>query len=192
MAPRVDRNILRVPRRGRSAEVMTFLGQFDDLSRRQFGDLESCSVPELAWQPRRGANTIGMLLAHNAVVEVYWMLVATESFTPERFEEILGIGLDDDGIPMPPDGLPPAHLRRRTIAWYRALHDRARAFTSGVMRRLTTADLDRVVRRRMRRKNSFHECNLRWLLYHVLEHQAGHYGQSLLLRHLYADRRKRT
>ena len=30
--------------------------------------------------------------------------------------------------------------------------------------------------------------NVRWILYHVLEHQAGHYGQMLLLRHQYRDR----
>lgn len=192
MAPRVDRNILRVPRRGRSAEAMSFLAQLDDLSRRLFEDLDSCKAAELSWQPRRGANTIGMLLAHNAVVEVYWMLVATESFTPERLEEILGLTMDGDGIPMPPGGTPPAQLRGRALVWYRALHDRARAFTAATVSRLKAADMDRVVRRRMRRANAYHDCNLRWLLYHVLEHQAGHYGQMLLLRHLHADRRKRS
>jgi hypothetical protein len=31
----------------------------------------------------------------------------------------------------------------------------------------------------------------RWILYHLLEHQAGHYGQILLLRHQYRDRNKK-
>lgn len=191
MSPRVDRNILRVPRRGRSAEAMSFVAQLDDLSGRLFEDLASCKAAELGWQPRRGANSIGMLLAHNAVVEAYWMLVAGEAFTPERLEELLGMGIDGDGIPLAPGGVPPRHLKGRSLAWYRALHDRARAFTSAQVARWKPADLDRVVRRRMRRANAFHECNRRWLLYHVLEHQAGHYGQMLLLRHLFADRRKR-
>ncbi len=28
---------------------------------------------------------------------------------------------------------------------------------------------------------------MRWVLYHMLEHFSGHYGQILLLRHLYRD-----
>ncbi len=192
MAPRVDRNILRIPRRSRNPEAMSFIAQLDDLSRRLFEDLASCKSAELAWQPRRGANTIGMLLAHNAVVEVYWMLVASESFTPERLEQVLGLTIDGDGIPMSPRGTPPRHLRGRSLRWYRSLHDRARAFTRSAIARWKPEDLDRVVRRRMRRANAAHECNLRWVLYHVLEHQAGHYGQMLLLRHLHADLRKRS
>jgi hypothetical protein len=32
----------------------------------------------------------------------------------------------------------------------------------------------------------------RWILYHLLEHQAGHYGQILLLRHWYRDRKSKS
>ncbi len=190
MPVRVDRNILRVPKRARNAEAASFLAQLDDLSRRMFDDLASAKAAELAWQPRRGANTIGMLLAHNAVVEVYWMLIATGEFSAERLEEVLGLTMDGDGIPMPPSGEAPAHLRGRSLAWYRKLHDRARAFAAGVVGRMDAATLEKVVKR-PRRDGTRHDSNVRWILYHVLEHQAGHYGQMLLLRHLYADRRKR-
>ena len=43
---------------------------------------------------------------------------------------------------------------------------------------------------RRRADGSFRNLNVRWILYHVLEHQAGHYGQMLLLRHEYRDRKK--
>jgi hypothetical protein len=33
--------------------------------------------------------------------------------------------------------------------------------------------------------------NTRWILHHLLEHFAGHYGQMLLLRHQYRDRRRK-
>ncbi len=191
MPVRVDRNILRVPKRARNAEAASFLAQLDDLSRRMFDDLTSIKAAELAWQPRRGANTIGMLLAHNAIVEVYWMLVATGDLKGERLEEVLGLSMDGDGIPMPESGEGPAHLRGRSLAWYRKLHDRARAFATPILMRMDAATLEKIVKR-PRRDGSRHDSNVRWILYHVLEHQAGHYGQMLLLRHLYADRRKRS
>jgi hypothetical protein len=31
---------------------------------------------------------------------------------------------------------------------------------------------------------------MRWVLYHMLEHFSGHYGQILLLRHQYRDRER--
>lgn len=187
---KISRNVLKAPRAGRTAEAASFLLQLDDLSRRLFEDLEGCGAPELGWQVRRGANTIGMLLAHNAIVEVYWMLIATESFTPERLRKILGLDMDDDGMPLPAGSAPPANLRGRTLAWYRRLHDKARAFSTAAVRTLDSAAMNRVIRR-PRRDGSRHDCNVRWILYHVLEHQAGHYGQMLLLRHLHLDRRKK-
>lgn len=153
-----------------------------------FADLASCKASELAWQPRRGSNTIGMLLAHCAVVEVYWLMIATRSFTPEQFEAVLGIGIDDDGMPLPPDGMPPSALGGRSLAYYRRLHDRARAFVRRTAHGFAPAALVRVVQR-LRRDGSRHDFNVRWILYHVLEHQAAHYGQMLLLRHQYRDQR---
>lgn len=190
MPTKISRNILKAPRVGPTAEAVSFLTQLDDLSRRIFEDLDGCTAAELGWQPRRGTNSIGMLLAHNAVVEVYWMLVATESFTPEKLKKVLGIAIDDDGMPLAADATPAANLKGRPLAWYRKLHDRARAFATTTMRTLNAEAMNRVIRR-PRRDGTRHDCNVRWILYHVLEHQAGHYGQMLLLRHLHADRRKK-
>ena len=36
-----------------------------------------------------------------------------------------------------------------------------------------------------RRDGSVHETTMRWILYHILEHEAGHYGQINLLAHQY-------
>jgi len=50
--------------------------------------------------------------------------------------------------------------------------------------------LERCVVRTRKRDGMRHAQSVRWILYHVLEHQAGHYGQILLLRHQYRDRRR--
>jgi hypothetical protein len=97
----------------------------------------------------------------------------------------LGIGIDDDGMPIREGASPPANLAGRDLVFYLDLFARARAYFKGVARALSEADLD-VVRTRMRRDGSTSTSHqTRWVLYHQLEHFSGHYGQILLLRHQY-------
>jgi len=171
-----------------AAEAGSFLAQLDDQNLCLTEDTRGATPAELAWQPRPGTNTIGMLIAHIAIVEVYWLMVASESVGPDYFERVrgvLGIGPDDDGIPAAADALPPATLAGKDLAFYDDLMARARRFTRDIVARWKPADLDGRVQRVSRRDGSTWIMNRRWIVYHVLEHQAGHYGQINLLRHLY-------
>jgi uncharacterized damage-inducible protein DinB len=98
------RTILRVPGRGRSPEAASFLAQLDDLSGRMFGQLEGITPTELAWQPARGMNTIGMLLAHCAIVEVFWFALTGDEDTQDgalaRVRNVLAARSDVDGMPI--------------------------------------------------------------------------------------------
>src|SRR5436309_13482050 len=93
--------ILTAPAGYRSREAALFVAQLDDQSARLLAALREATPDELEWQPAPGTNTIGMLLAHIAIAEVYWTQVgplARESFD---CDSVLGIGADDDGMPMP-------------------------------------------------------------------------------------------
>jgi uncharacterized damage-inducible protein DinB len=61
--------------------------------------------------------------------------------------------------------------------------ERARAETHRVAKTLTEADLDRVIRRTPP-DGTIREFNVAWVLYHLLEHEAGHRAQVGVLRHL--------
>jgi hypothetical protein len=122
---------LVVPRGRHTPEVASFLAQLDDLTRLMQSDLKGVTSAELEWQPQRGQNSIGMLLAHIAITEVHWTLVAIEDWSPQNVQRRLGIGLDDDGMPLAKQATPPAHLRGRSLAWYMALIRRGR----GVLKR---------------------------------------------------------
>jgi uncharacterized damage-inducible protein DinB len=159
-----------------------FLWQLDDQSRRLTEDTRGATPEELAWQPAPGMNTIGMLLAHIAIVEVYWTQVGPLEITAHETESVIGIGIDDDGMPIPEGGAPPAGLRGRDLAWYEDLLGRARAYSRRAISALGDADLDREITRR-RRNGEVHASNMRWILYHMVEHFAGHYGQINLLAH---------
>lgn len=189
MPGRIERRLIELPRGYRDAEAASFVAQFDDLSRRLWSDLEGATAAELAWQPRRGMNTIGMLLAHMAIVEVFWIQRATAGDSDAALRRVLGIGVDDDGMPCPPGGAPPRTLAGWTPGDFRRLERKARALTKRRAKAMTPADLAREFRAD-RRDGARRSFNVRWTFYHLLEHYAGHYGQVLLLRHLYRDRRR--
>ena len=175
--------------RGPAREARSFLAQLDDQSRRLREDLRGISAAELGWQLKPGTNTIGMLLAHIAIVEVYWLQIALGRGVPHAdVDAVLRFGADDDGMPLPPGKRPPAHLRGRRLAYYEVLLARARAFAKRTAGRWPDAEMERMVTRH-RRDGTRSRHSVRWILYHVLEHEAGHYGQILLLRHLYRERR---
>ena len=181
MVPKTLRDILTASS-SPSRELDLFLAQLDDQTRRLTEDTRGTTRAALEWQPAPGMNTIGMLLAHLAIVEVHWMQVGPLGRSPSRTDETLGISVDDDGMPLAPRGRPPKGLAGRTLKFYDGLLARARRYTREIAATLTDADLDREVTR-TRRDGKIQVVNLRWVFYHVLEHFAGHYGQILLLRH---------
>ena len=179
----IPRDVLVPPAGYRCREAGLFIAQLDDQSARLTKDTANLKVAALEWQPAPGMNTIGMLLAHIAIVEVYWTQVGPLGLTTFETESVLGIGLDDDGMPLAEGGAPPATLRGKDLAFFTDLLGRARAYARRAVADLTDADLEREVTR-SRRDGTAHEVlNLRWILYHMLEHEAGHYGQINLLTH---------
>ena len=179
-----QRSVLEIPTEYRSKEVGSFLAQMDDQTRRLTENTRDVTPEELAWQPKPGMNTIGMLLAHNAIVEVFWTLIALKREEKPMAEPILGINMDDDGMPIPEEGMPPANLAGKNIAFYDDLLRKARVFLKESAKDVPDSDLEREVMR-TRPDGTQRVINVRWYFYHILEHFSGHYGQVLLLRHLY-------
>lgn len=185
----IERSILEVESSFRSKDVALFMAALDDQHALLVRDLEGITPAELEWQPRPGMNTIGMLLAHLAIVEVFWTQVGPERKKREEYEthSILGIHLDDgDGMPAAPDALPPPNLAGKTFEYYKGLLAAARAYANRGTMTIEDSTLSPIFQR-TRRNGIVEEVNLRWVLYHMLEHFSGHYGQILLLRHQYRD-----
>jgi uncharacterized damage-inducible protein DinB len=168
----------------RSREAASFLAQMEDQSRRLGEALRGITTQELEWQPAPGMNTVGMLLAHIAVAEVAWAQLALRGIEKVETESVLGIGQDDDGMPLPEDASPPPSVKGKDLAYYEGLLSKARAYFKDGAAKVTEADLDREITR-TRPDGTVRVINVRWGIYHVLEHFAGHFGQILLLRHLY-------
>lgn len=178
-------SFLRPPEGFRSREAALFFAQLEDQTRILLETVKGITPQELEWQPERGTNTIGMLLAHNAVAEVLWTQIGILGRKDFDCREPLGIHCDDDGLPIAPDAEGPAALKGKTLAFYEDLLARARAHFKEAAVTLTDADLEKE-RTRVRDDGTKREYTLRWVLYHMHEHYAGHRGQVQLLRHLYA------
>ncbi len=179
-----QRRAIEIPAEYRSKEVGSFIAQMGDQTRRLTEATRDITPEELEWQPKPGMNTIGMLLAHNAIVELFWTMLALKGDPDPVAEPILGISMDDDGMPIPEEGKPPASLAGKNLAFYDELLRKARVYLKDSAKGVPDSDLEReVVRTRPDGTQSV--INVRWYFYHILEHFSGHYGQVLLLRHLY-------
>lgn len=170
----------------RSREAGSFLAQLDDQLDRLRESTRGLTPEDLMWQPEPGMNTIGMLLAHLAVVEVWWTAIVVEGKgdgADAVIREVLGIGPDDDGMPLAENAPAFPLLNGKDLAFYDDLLDKARAYFKRIVKERPDEDMERTFQR-PRPDGTIRERNVRWYYYHVLEHFAGHFGQILLLRHL--------
>lgn len=165
--------------------VASFAAQLDDQMRRLKTDVADLEVKHLEWQPHSGVNTVGMLLAHLAVVDLWWLVIVPKGAPEAEADRImrgtLGIAMDDDGLPLAADGVHPSALAERPLADYLAMLDAAREASHAVLRTWRDDELESTFPLGSR------TFSREWIAYHVLEHFAAHYGQILLLRHWMRD-----
>ena len=166
-----------------SREAGSFLAQMDDQLRLLRERTRDLTPEDLMWQPALGMNTIGMLLAHLAIVEVWWTRFVLEGKADFEVDDILGIGGDDDGLPLAPNAPAFPLLNGKDIAFYDDLLDRARAYLKRVAKDHPDEEMEREIPRE-RPDGSVRLLNVRWYYYHILEHFSGHFGQILLLKHM--------
>ena len=169
------------------AFVGVMAASFDDQSRRLRDTVAGLGVEHLEWQERPGRNTVGMLMAHLAGAEVGWFYVVcgglSEDDGARAVNEHLGIDLSIDrgGMPLAADGVHPVSLKERDLDGYLDLLARARSGTYEVLTTWHDASLDTTA--------TFGPWTVshRWVLYHVLEHFAAHFGQISALLHSMRD-----
>ena len=162
-----------------------FAAQFDDQLARLKKEVGLLTVEQLEWQQKPGMNTVGMLLAHLSLVEVWWIKIAPNQieWEPEGKAIIVKtLGIEDDGLPLPAEGVHPAYLKGFTAEKYLAILAKGRRVIYTEMKKWRDKDLDKLYT--LAKTNHFSRT---WTLYHVLEHFAAHFGQILLVKHLMLD-----
>ncbi len=128
-----------------------------------------------AWRPRPGGQSIGAILLHMVIVEIFWFecFVLGQRPSDEDKRTLLWDEIDVDEGRWPD---PPA----QPIQWYFDLFDRVRSRSLERIRQWPPpATL--VERNGMSRTP-------RWVLGHVIQHEAYHGGQVVMLYDLWANR----
>lgn len=152
--------------------------------------VEGLETADLEWQAEPGSNTIGMLLAHLAVVEAYWVHVVPGGIVGDALQDAevrrrIGLGLFEDGLPLAPDGEHPAPLRGWSPERYLDLLTRTRDGALEVLRTWEDATLGETAAVDGR------TVTRTWILHRLVEHQAWHGGQIAQIRGL-RERRRST
>lgn len=126
----------------------------------------------VVWQPHPGMHSIGGVILHIAAVEVAWFesFALGQEWTREDAELLMVRETDVDEYRWP---TPP----RKPLSWYFELHDRIRARTLEAIKRWPSAETA---------KEAFGSARtMRWVLGHVIQHEAYHGGQAVLLERLW-------
>lgn len=164
--------------------VGLFVAQLDDQLVRLKKDITGLSVKQLQWQGRPGQNTIGMLLAHLALVEIFWFKVAPNNLQWKPDGQLMMkkiCGVEDDGLPIAKNDLHPSILKGFSLGQYVTMLGKARRAVRSELKKWRDKDLNKLY------VIGKSKISYSWTLYHVLEHFSGHYGQILLLKHQMRD-----
>ncbi|OQY30435.1 MAG: hypothetical protein B6244_00785 [Candidatus Cloacimonetes bacterium 4572_55] len=135
------------------------------------------SEKELVWQSYQGGSSIGVLLLHIAHTEAWWIeeMIAggrlSDSFKKDYLFKEFG-----PGKPAPP-------APRKPYQWYFEKMDKVRTRTRKILLKHRDDDLDTI--RYQEEGYERIEFSIRWIFYHLIEHEAHHRGQILMLRNLF-------
>jgi uncharacterized damage-inducible protein DinB len=156
-----------------SIEVSLMLAQLDQATEEWLGELGSdLTEAELRWQKFPNGHSIGALFVHIAEVEAYWL---HHVCLGEPYQDIESTALNAEidqygGLwPTPPD---------HPLAYYLALLKATRAKTKALISAIP--DPEHTASRK-RQNGETQTVTLRWLLTHVILHEAYHGGQAVLL-----------
>lgn len=187
--------------------VALFAAQLDRQHENLKKAVKGLTVEQLEWQLHPGMNTIGMLLAHIAIAEIFWIRIAPTEIDDKKewdaiIKELIGIVGHEDGLPLPADGKHPESLTGKTLDQYLAMLDTMRATTNGTLAGWTDEKLNSAPAISGKVLGAWTDEQLdstfiiekeyrfsrAWALYHVLEHLSGHLGQILMLKHVMRDK----
>lgn len=164
------------PFEGFHPEIGLLLASPQDSTRTWRDNLGSPPVEAIAWQPAPEFHSIGALILHMIDAEAYWFETFAAGRRRPAGESKLLLTAETRVLsarwPTPP---------REPIEWYTELHDRIR---SRAVSALASLDAGRV------RDGKDWSVSMRWVVAHVVEHDAYHGGQAVLLHELWKRTRK--
>jgi uncharacterized damage-inducible protein DinB len=166
-----------VPVKGMDLQLGLLLAMLDDNTQQWRGELEMMPEEAVVWQPFPNGHSVGGALLHIASAELLWIVEVAAGRVRSEDDKVRLLSTltrqRDVQWPTPP---------RRPISWYFEQQDEVRARTRPIIQELadplhTGARGERVV-------------TLRWILHHLITHEAYHSGQAILCWLQFASRER--
>jgi len=156
---------------GYAPAVARWLWLLTDLRERTVAVLDGLDERLLTWRPDPAANTIGTLLYHIVGIELDWLyaeILERPDYGPE-VTALLPYELREPSGRLLP-------VEDESLANHLARMSAARQLMHAALRTMTEDDFYR-----MRRLPPY-DVTPEWVLYHLIEHEAGHRGEIAELR----------
>jgi uncharacterized damage-inducible protein DinB len=166
------------PERGLTPEVGLWLAALEEVRLGTLILLHGLEIDQLSWIPGPGTNSIGTLLTHIAESEAFWILerIGGRPLPPERRELYR---MDLFGTANAPQAV------RASANYFIGLLADLRIETHEVLAGIKDQDLEaKRVWTEPRRSEDQEIFTVRWILSHVLVHEAHHRGQIAQIRKL--------
>jgi uncharacterized damage-inducible protein DinB len=161
-----------VPVEGFDPEVGLLLAMLDNATKEWREDLGEISDEAIGWQPAPEMHSIGALILHIAAVEVWWLyeVLAGKEISDEERVRLQDDELDQYNVKWPD---PP----KQPLSWFLAEHDRVRERTKQTLLEINDPNASAARKDRV--------FTFRWLMSHMINHEAYHGGQVMLLKLAY-------
>ena len=170
----VEKQIRRViePTSGFSGEIGIWVSTLDELRRQTRETVAGMTPEQLAWKPPGGGNSVGQLLRHIALVELDWLL--TDLLRGAPLPKDAPALMQLDGAMVDP-GLRPLEVFLDSLDYARNL----------TRKKLAGFGRDEIETTRETKGEGVHKVfNVRWILFHLLNHEAQHRGQILAVQRM--------
>jgi len=158
------------PVQGLDPQVGLLLSMLDDGTNEWREELDDMDVTEdmLVWQVFDGGHSLGGIILHIADVEAAWIHAGAAGLdrSPDELKTLLSEETQQLNVDWP---APP----RKPLSWFFEQHDAIREKTRKILHDLNDPEMIAAHKR--------YQFTLRWILHHVLTHEAYHGGQAVLL-----------
>lgn len=165
------------PASGYPTEYGLLVSALQDGTREWRDELGEVDEDAIVWQPVPNGHSIGAILLHMIDVEAFWVETAAlgRERSPSELKELLSEETDVDAFKWV---VPP----RRPLDYYYEYQDKIRART------LESIKLFPDPATIIEREGWSSSVTVRWILSHVVAHEAYHGGQAVILKSLYERR----
>lgn len=173
------KRLILSPQAGVAPAIGYYLAAMNEVREQLREAVREMSNEELARQAFKGAHAIGALVLHIGEAEWWWMqciLSGHELTDEDRQSPFWDVLVEPDAFPS----------KNYSAQFCLDTIDEIRGQTTAMLASFTDADLERTFKHTRGEKTI--EMSLRWVLHHLLDHEAQHKGQILMLKRMLGGR----